>query len=161
MRRKDYAYFFGYLKHGIILGLILVVGSNLLKLPVGLASRLIIPTCFVAVVTFFVLFLLDSRATLSDIVHSFVRAAAMVVYNYPVLLLGVFVFHVLNATLQVVFGSMVYWYTGPGALGFVLKLLSMISLYVYYSFFVCLCTNFYIKKVHDQFNLYFSVKEEV
>jgi len=92
----------------------------------------------------FTLFLLDSKGGLRNLFLSVYRSFKMVIFNYPfyfcvTLALGFF--------LDAVFLILIYF-----GLGYMNFYISLLFLPVY----LCIFTNFYVKRVHEQFGLYFS-----
>lgn len=102
--------------------------------------------------TFFILFMLDSNGSIKSILASIVRAFKMMMYNYPlcILLFGFFVVCSVISTLLIayLFGRDSF-------------LLSPIVSNAFLPIPLCILTNFYVKRLHEQFGLYFpeSVKE--
>lgn len=78
-------------------------------------------------------FYFDSDGSIQSMLRSIVNGIKMVFYNYPfwltsTLLYGIAFILINNVIFKVIFGA----------------------------FFICWCNNFYIKKVHEQFHLYFN-----
>ncbi len=89
---------------------------------------------------FFTLFMLDSYGSLPEIGKSGLRAAKMIVYNYPICF-------ALAVTAQIVIA----------ALQFIIpnRLLLFCGLLLLFPLFVCFLANVYIKRLHEQFSLYY------
>lgn len=94
---------------------------------------------------FFVLFVLDSYARPKDIILSAVRAVKMAVYNAPFYVIGLGWFYLVYASLKSILVMYPHY--------------TFLTLYVGWLLFpisLCFFVNFYIKKVHEQFVLYFD-----
>lgn len=114
---------------------------------------------------FLMAFILDSRNGVKDVVLSVVRAVKMCVYNYPFCLISFIVFYYVSMGFdQVIFYSMrlmnvpVIGITDQSSYVMLpaLKLLqygSLLLLPIPVSYFY----NFYTKRLHEQFTLYFKV----
>lgn len=102
--------------------------------------------------TFFILFMLDSNASIKSIFGSIIRAFKMMMYNYP---LCIFFFTVF------VFCSVLTTVIIMNLFGRDSFLLSPIVSNAFLPIPLCILTNFYIKRLHEQFGLYYpeSVKE--
>ncbi|MFC1842579.1 hypothetical protein ACFLYU_02900 [Candidatus Dependentiae bacterium] len=88
---------------------------------------------------FFTLFWLDSRLRVKNLVFSLWRALKMFIFNFPFCFVCSIPYVILLFA-----GRFVY----PGLLPKILELLLFI-------FYICFFTNFYTKRLHDQFALYF------
>lgn len=97
---------------------------------------------------FFTLFMLDTYGTIADGRVSLQRAFRFVVYNYPFCLVitGIFI--------AIVIGGAGGTYTLFKQRNFYWILYGLLFLLA--PFFSCFLANFYIKRVHEQFNLYFK-----
>jgi hypothetical protein len=96
--------------------------------------------------------MLDSTGSISDVWHSVVRAFKMMIYNYPFCII-MFIIFILCSVL----GQMtVAYYFGVSSF-----LLSSLVANLILPIPLCILTNFYIKRLHDQFGLYYpeTVKE--
>lgn len=102
---------------------------------------------FPFVTVLFTLFLLDSRGTCKDASQSTWRAIQMFVYNLPFYLVMIGLFFVL-IPLLLMFGSARY----SAILYYIIDVLVVLPL------FVNVVTNFYVKRLHEQFTLYFPQK---
>lgn len=100
---------------------------------------------------FGILFFLDSGRTWQEFIMSWVRALKMVFYNYPCCL--------------IVFVAFCYFFIGIRRAVEIFFLLILPYYYVPLSYAImmflipipiCFFTNLYIKKLHDQFKLYFG-----
>jgi hypothetical protein len=102
--------------------------------------------------TFLILFMLDGNGSISDILRSIIRACKMIIYNYPFCIIMFIIFIVCS-----VLGRMtVAYFFGINSF-----LLSSLVANLILPIPLCILTNFYIKRVHDQFGLYYpeTVKE--
>lgn len=103
--------------------------------------------------TFTILFLLDSDGSFKNAFRSLKRACKMVCYNYPFCFIFFAFFFLITLGLYkvsaVLFGTQMY------ALSPVLAMLLL-------PIPLCILNNFYVKRLHDQFTLYFpeTVKEQ-
>jgi len=114
-----------------------------------------------SLIVFTILFFLDSAsANPYTFLVSFLRALKMTIYNFPFclivyLLIDVILFSALYLLLQVTFFSFedqFFSIVKNGAYDLFLAFLAII----FYVIPVCIFTNFYIKQVHDNFDLYFG-----
>lgn len=102
--------------------------------------------------TFFILFMLDGDNSFKNIMQSIVRAFKMIFYNYPFCILA-FVFFVIC--------SMGYTMLVVSLVSKESFLLSPILSNALLPIPLCILTNFYVKRLHDQFGLYYpeTIKE--
>jgi len=102
--------------------------------------------------TFAIFFLLDSKATIRDAGKSLLNAFKMCFYNYPFCLLLFMIFLLFSVALQ----WLIYTFLGPTSF-----LLSPLLSTVLLPIPLCFFNTFYVKRLHDQFDLYFpqTVKE--
>ena len=98
----------------------------------------------VSFTVFSVLFWFDARVTLRDYLVSILRTSILVIYNYPFCLIT-YLF------LQVLYSS-ISWLP---EFSWVIASIRMIGLVGSSIVYLCILTNFYIKRVHDQFMLYY------
>ena len=96
--------------------------------------------------TFLILFILDSDGSIKSIMKSMIRALKMMIYNYPFCIL-IFCFFVLC--------SILYTISIVNLFGRNSFLLSPIITNAFLPIPLCILTNFYIKRLHDQFGLYY------
>lgn len=175
---KDYIFKFGYFVFFSIIAYIVseslsVIGNHaaslihiihplfyILFLPVLLIPVLITflmpPEIIILYVspllTFLILFMLDSNGGIKNVLKSMIRAFKMIIYNYPfcIIMFAIFVSISLGSTLALIclFGRHSF-------------LLSPIISNALLPIPLCILTNFYTKRLHDQFGLYFpeTVKE--
>ena len=106
-----------------------------------------------ALVSFFTLFFLDSRNKIGDLFLSFRRSLRMAKYNYPfcfimsIILFSLFLINIFIIAIIAIGFADAHIYD----LLAMYKILNVLFLPIVISFF----TNFYIKRLHDQFNVYF------
>jgi hypothetical protein len=102
--------------------------------------------------TFLLLFMLDSNGSISDVFQSIIRAFKMVIYNYPFCIIMFIVFIVCSTIGQM----LIVQFFGINSF-----LLSSLVTNLILPIPLCILTNFYIKRLHDQFGLYYpeTVKE--
>lgn len=139
--RKTYTYFLGYGSRFLLYTLIILP-----FLSYFLAIDLFLPMKAVGL-TFFMLFFFDSRGSVNDFLGSLIRAVKMLVYGLPfclILFLASFALYFIVAT--------VLAFVLPPYFRFLtesfLLLLSVIP--------VSFAANFYTKKVHENYTLYFD-----
>ena len=100
-----------------------------------------------------ILFFVDAKPTFINLFMAFWRTLKMFVYNAPFWLFGYFLpVWVFNYTLNFLLRSIVvrYHYLSAWAVNIIWMLLFVVP--------ICYVTNFYVKKIHDQFNLYYGKK---
>jgi len=139
--RKTYTYFIGYGSRFLLYTLILLPFFSLF-----LAIDLFLPMKAVPL-TFFMLFFLDSRGSLNDFFGSFIRAVKMIVYGLPfflILFLASFALYSI-VSIALAFGL-------PPQFRFLTKHFLLLLSVVPVSF----AANFYTKKVHENYTLYFD-----
>ena len=93
---------------------------------------------------FSLLFLLDSDGSIKSFGMSLVRGIKMFLYNLPFCLLFMIIFAILFGALVLLFGE----FMGSSFNTIFIPLLLPVPL--------CFITNFYIKKLHEQFAVYFK-----
>ena len=102
--------------------------------------------------TFLILFMLDGDGSIKNIAQSIIRALKMMIYNYPfcILVFSLFVVCSVSYTVLVV-----------NFLGRDSFLLSPIISNAFLPISLCILTNFYVKRLHEQFGLYYpeTIKE--
>lgn len=95
------------------------------------------------------LFLFDAQKTFYDYLKAFLRAITMVIYNYPFFLITYTTFYFFVILIHAISSWILpSWYAWQiiGWSSFVFLLLP---------FYICFITNFYIKRIHEQFSLYY------
>lgn len=132
----------------LIFGIPLIIFSLL----AFLMAPNVMPVYVSPLLSFIVLFLLDSRGTPADFFKSIWRALKMVIYNYPFCLIMYTVILFGTYYLQ----QLIYYFLGGNTLLFS-TLVGTLAFVIPLSIW----TMFYTKRLHDQFNLYYpeSVKE--
>ena len=102
--------------------------------------------------TFLILFMLDSTGSISDVFQSIVRAFKMMIYNYPFCIIMFIIFILCSVISQM---SIAHYF------GIESFLLSSLVANLILPIPLCILTNFYTKRLHDQFGLYYpeTVKE--
>jgi len=170
--KKDYAYFKHYSYYVAIVFFIafvcsLVVQMSLLYARVLLGS-LLVPLLFLVMLpsalgAFFLLFWFDSDGTIKNLFYSFVRSIKMVLYNYPFCLIASLLFGGMWALVSVVpVQTFIFIYGAKlGILPLVvwpMLILRSIVRVLLFALQICFFTNFYVKRLHDQFTLYFPNK---
>lgn len=122
-----------------------------LPLPFTFAAPEIVPMYVMPLFSFCMLFLLDSRGRIIDVFLSIWRAIKLIAYNLPFCLIA----YALICGLSYVYKWVLFTALGPYTIFITLaeSLFAVIPLSIY--------TMFYIKRLHEQFTLYFpeSIKE--
>lgn len=156
IKRKSWDYYKDYGKHSllfIIMTLIFIFNILYILILFYLVrvihinyfivhAVLLLPGGFVYLspwLSFILLFLLDSPITFTNFFKSWVRGTKMVVYNYPFCFIVVGLLMLIAQAFSLLFYEINYYFIAALALPIGL----------------CLWTNFYTKRLHDQFSLYF------
>ncbi len=137
---------YGIKFYNLLLKLFLLQGHAWLPGSEVLAELLLF---FSPLVILWVLFILDARVSVSQYLKAFWRAVIMMVYNYPFF---VIVFEIVRLTLAACYFIGNYFCSRCDGLPLIGWL---ILLFVFLPYYVCFITNMYIKRVHEQFNLYY------
>jgi len=108
----------------------------------------------IAIASFFTLFFLDTRGNFKDMFLSLYRAYKMAKLNYPFCLIINFVLLLFSALFTIIISVIIAKLFDPILLlyGIPFKYTYMLFWPIQISFF----TNFYIKRLHDQFSIYFG-----
>jgi len=167
-RKKTYRYFFGYGLHALFIGALVFAKTFMFQAVTGfgiLGADLFVLSLFSPLyavgITFAMLFYLDSHGGFVDLVFSWLRALKMILYNLPFCLIVV---AVPSALFFVFFSAF-----GFGFFPFVTLLRSLPAgklmllvwslakhLFIIVSVpVIAVSANFYTKRLHDQFKLYF------
>jgi hypothetical protein len=117
-------------------------------------------------VPFFIFFLLDSPATLGNFFRAIKRAALMAFYNYPLCLLFAIVFYELFYKLMskgLVFlltavGVPITLYLPGNHVIFLVEHIVRFIMLIGIVAPICFMASLYIKRLHEQFIIYFDVK---
>ena len=155
--------FFGFhtgilLWNNIVMRIIHIVAMGIIDIVSAFyAVTLFNFTLLSPVFVFFFMFFFDSGKRPKDILFSFYHALKMVLYNYPVCLIITYCLH----------GILELLGTFPLGLPLILKLWwpmqTYINIYPLFNFvallvapiLICIFANIYIKKLHEQFDVYF------
>jgi len=139
VKKKSISYFLDYIRHFIIWFCISLVLYPMLDLIVkyGFWGILFNLVAFPLEI-FFILFFLDSRLGVKNFFSSFQRACKMFFFNLP------FIIIIFLVPYYFVFS---YVHKIP----IISKYINLLFLIGY----ICLFTNFYVKRLHDQFRIYF------
>lgn len=140
---KNWSYLFSYWRHFIYFVFIWLIAMICKSLSLILFIYWI----------FFAAFLLDSDAHLKSVGLSFWRSLKMVAYNLPFIVISAMVFSLLSSPIVMIFGAGSFMLT-PWEFVFRFVIVNLIQLPLLFCFYI----NFYLKKIHEQFNLYFPVK---
>lgn len=98
----------------------------------------------------YVLFFFDGDGSLRSFIKSWIYAAKMILYNLPFYAIYTLVNGLLLLSIVAI-----YSYSSQSWVG-VIMVVSSIFFSLVEVFSLCLLTNFYVKKLHDQFTLYFG-----
>lgn len=139
VKRKTLKYFYGYRWHfnyfyWLLISILCYTFLKVIPVGGGLLRAIIFP-----IEVFLILFWLDSRLNIKNFFLSIWRASKMYLFSLPFC----FIFFFLPYS---VFLLIKYY------VPFLFKYFNVFILLFYISFF----TNFYIKRLHDQFKLYFK-----
>ncbi len=96
------------------------------------------------------LFMLDAQTTAWSYVKAFGRAVTMVIYNYPFFLVAYAALRIIISLSYLVSMPLVNWVPQVAYLGWLILLVAIIP------YWICLITNFYVKRLHEQFSLYYE-----
>lgn len=96
------------------------------------------------------LFLLDAKNSLWAPLESFGRSLIMNLYNYPFFLI---VYAVFRALIEA--GFFIITYLAP-SLPYLFPIGVLILFGIAIPYWICLITNFYIKRLHEQFSIYYT-----
>ena len=162
---KNYSYYGGYYKHyffsyAILMGLVFAQFIPFLR-----GSLLISKTFILSpFVSFFMFFYLDSDGSIREVFLSIYRAFKMLFFHVPLIIVMLVIFsyafsgsiYVFNQNLHKLFEAELSIKEESFHLIILLRDLAyLVASYLLLPFIICFYNNFYIKKVHEQFNLYF------
>lgn len=119
----------------------------------------------------YALFVLDTDASIKQALKSLLYALKMLTYNYPFYIIVYIVHSAITIAKYLLFLQVTKWYysfaTGmenmypkSDSIGLLIIRYSDMLIFALLTIFLyCFLTNFYIKKLHDQFTLYFGKNE--
>jgi hypothetical protein len=109
----------------------------------------------------YALFVLDSDASIKQVVQSLLYALKMVAYNYPFYIIVYIVHGLLSIGNHLLFLQLtkLLWSETDSIGMLVINYCNMLVFALLTFFLYCFLINFYIKKLHDQFTLYFGKNE--
>lgn len=125
-----------------------ILASPQLWLP-GLEGKEVWAILFSPFLILMLLFILDSQRTPWAFLKAIGRAVLMLAYNYP-FFLGVYLLFRLILSAGYLISVLLSPYIAVGLLGW------LFFLVVLYPYFICLITNFYVKRLHEQFSCYYA-----
>lgn len=96
-----------------------------------------------------ILFMFDAQRTLSEYSKALLRGVKLVLYNIPFFL----VFYTLFYFSNILIGILIKYLGLHSLAEYLVK--GSIFISILFPFYVCFITNFYIKRVHEQFSLYY------
>ncbi len=143
--------FYYYWRSRVVVPAILMLGFYFLaSLVIGFSlDSFVIAGVLVPLLVFIILFLFDSQESLLEYVRSILRGCLMVVYNLPFLLVISVAYLLGIASVSII--SMLFVRYGGSYVAFVLwPLLTAV--------YISILVSFYIKRVHDQYLIYFKEK---
>ncbi len=146
VKRKTLSYFYDYIVgvfYGITFSSLLLLSIfNIFKNFFLTYLNIVLIFFLIPIVLFSGLFYFDSKQRLQDLFLSLLRGFKMMIYSYPFcFIVGCFISMGAYISSQVLYGNQI-----------IVRLFLVCVLMIVISVF----TNFYIKKVHDQFNLYYK-----
>ena len=97
-----------------------------------------------------ILFMLDAKKEVWPYVKAFGRAVLMLAYNYPFFLIVYGIVRLLLSCGYLISLPLMNFVPHLSIVGWVLLLLVIIP------YWVCFITNFYVKRLHEQFTLYYA-----
>jgi len=143
VKRKSVDYFIDYIFHFIVW--FFAVRFFVVLFSWFALKNIVFSTEYTAIIfpveVFLLLFWLDARCTVKDIGISFLRAVKMFLLNLPFCLFSFTVPFFLFSYLSYIIPMVLFNFLE----------------FIIYMFYICLFTNFYVKRLHDQFYLYFKV----
>lgn len=170
VQKKGARYMLGYSLHLIYFVVILlifymVIAVLALKVPsfATIVENEFVSHVFVPAIILWLLFWLDSRLNIGNLFFSLIRAIKMYVFNFPFCLVSVAILYLLatfnanyffeNVLCWFIVGSSPIWVTVQYV---IVAFVNCFIWFCFFIFFLCLFTNFYTKRLHDQFKLYFG-----
>lgn len=185
---KNCAYFRSYVWRIIYIlpvSLLLGVGTEYLMnnvfypyigIPSSISSAIIAAVVLMGIVNWsakiylinYTLFLLDSDASIKQVLKSLLYGFKMVAYNYPFYIIVYVVYTSINLANHLLFDQLSQWhYTfidggesmSPSIGAYAIHYAALLIAALLGLFLYCFLINFYVKKLHDQFTLYFGKNE--
>lgn len=101
--------------------------------------------------TIWILFFCDRNATLKTFGHSLVRGVLMIVYNAPVLIIITIVWY----ALYIIFFATILYIVRIRS-EYLLFAVFALNIIIFYPIWYCMMNTMYVKRLHDQFSLYFG-----
>lgn len=157
---KNNRYFIYTLAHASIIIPVLVL-IFMLVLPVinnsvhaTLFVSRFISSFLISWVVFAVLFWLDAQTTAQDYLVSGVRAGILVIYNYPFCFGAYLMLSLLIGLVNLISAFLGLDADAIPLLRVIIRMAGLMGSYIVY---IAMLTNFYIKRVHDQFTLYYQL----
>lgn len=141
IEKKDGAYFHHIFRHTWMCFVVL--------------AALFWPSARSAWTIFTVLFVADSRGGIKQFFYSICNALKMVIYNYPLLCVFGLIFYLPSWLLRIAMLHYAYEFSLPIDV-YLLPLCTNVIAMLLAPIIICTYTNIYIKKLHDQFDLYFK-----
>ncbi|MCL5875548.1 MAG: hypothetical protein M1114_03685 [Candidatus Dependentiae bacterium] len=160
-KKKDFSYFLSYKKHVayfFIIGILLFVLVGLLISKIEIVARLWVAITRalaffnlnhpfgIASVTTFLLFFVDSRATIVNFFYAMWRTIKFFIYNAPFWLIG---YYLPKWVLAYIVASIAPYV--PSFLLIISPLYLLLPIII-----IGYITNFYVKKMHEQRSLYYA-----
>jgi hypothetical protein len=153
VRYKNTRYFIFMLVHASLAVPFLVPLLMLISFLITMGTLLtaLLSSLLIAWSVFAVLFWLDARTTMQDYLVSCLRAGILVIYNYPFCLGAYLLLCLLMGLVHIASVSL-----GLATIPLFKTSIRMAGLMGSYIVYIAMLTNFYIKRVHDQFVLYYQ-----
>lgn len=132
--------------YDVILRLFFLAGQFWLPGAESLGSMMIFLSPFLILV---ILFMLDAKREIWPNIKAVGRAVLMLAYNYPFFLILYALFRIM-LSVGYLLSFPLSWYVPQSAiLGWIFFLL------VLFPYWICVITNFYVKRLHEQFSFYY------
>ena len=107
------------------------------------------------ITSFYAVFLLDSDGSVKAAVKSLARAGKFLLYNIPFYIIMLIILVTLYSLFFLLLAVPLQALGAGSGIIFMQRILDLI---ITMPIFACVVTNYYIKKIHDQFTLYFGQK---
>lgn len=158
--QKNFVYFYSYVVHILylfmsLLGSLVFLASLLFSFSVHVKwpwSSFLLRSLFLLSQIFMPFFFFDSSPGIKNLIHSAFNSIKMFVFNIPLVLLAL--------VLCVGFTLFVRSFCFPFGYFIPANICGLVIIIVLFPAILCLFANIYIKKLHDQFDLYFPQPQE-
>ncbi len=160
--KKDRYYFVSYIPYflyiAIYYSIFFVFDIVTTKFP---SSFYLIPSgrivFMLPIYVLFLFFFLDSNKSLTQLKYSLYRSIKMFIYNLPIFFIFIVLIILIGFLNVVVMHSLKHtlWWEGI-PLRIYIECLKLIHTTILTPIFICIISNIYIKKLHEQFDVYFT-----